>query len=79
MFSSLANRNMSDGLLVGLSPSLFDGDSFLSTSNIHVHLHILFPVQDWNADVLLIHTKTNKLCQLAYDMLVSIFLFQLLF
>lgn len=44
-----------------------------------MHLHILFPVQDWNADVLLIHAKTNKFCQLAYDMLVSSFPFCFIF
>ncbi|KAH9712877.1 LMBR1-like membrane protein [Citrus sinensis] len=41
----------------------------LCTSDVYVHLHILFLVQSWNVNVLLVDTATNKLCQLAYDML----------
>ncbi|KAF8404650.1 hypothetical protein HHK36_009538 [Tetracentron sinense] len=39
------------------------------SSDVYVHVYILFLVQNWNADVLLINAKTNKLSQLAYDML----------
>lgn len=36
-------------------------------------MYILFLVPDWNVDILLIHSKTNKFSQLAYDMLVCCF------
>jgi len=36
-----------------------------------VHLHILFFVQNWNVNVLLINTQADKFSQLAYDMFVS--------
>ena len=36
-----------------------------------MHLHILFFVQNWNVNVLLINTQEDKFSQLAYDMFVS--------
>ena len=49
---------------------VFAGSCFRS-SDVYVHMHILFPVQNWNADVLFTDAQANKLGQLAYDMLVS--------
>ncbi|KAK2981430.1 hypothetical protein RJ640_004044 [Escallonia rubra] len=46
-------------------------DICFCSSDVHVHLHVLFVVQSWNAHVLLINTKTDKLSQLAYDLLVG--------
>jgi hypothetical protein len=34
-------------------------------------MHILFIIQDWYVDVLFSDSKTNQLCQLAYDLFVS--------
>jgi hypothetical protein len=53
---------------------LFFAGSCIGSFDVHVHWHILFLVQDWNADVLLINSKTDQLSQLAYDLLVIIFL-----
>lgn len=47
----------------------------LYASDVHVHLHILFLIQDWDARVLFIDTKANKFCQLTNDMLVSVLFF----
>jgi hypothetical protein len=41
------------------------------TLDVYVHLHILFIIQDWYVDVLFPDSKTNQLCQLAYDLFVS--------
>lgn len=43
----------------------------IHTSDVHVHMYILFIAQNWNVDVLLVDTKTNKFGQPAYDLLVS--------
>ncbi|KAK7809528.1 lmbr1 domain-containing protein 2 like protein a, partial [Quercus suber] len=43
--------------------------SCFRSSDVYVHMHILFLVQNWNADVLLTDTQANKLGQLAYDLL----------
>lgn len=51
---------------------LFPGCCFCSI-DVHVCLHILFLVPNWNVDILLLHSKANKLSQLAYDMLVTLF------
>ena len=50
-------------------------DSCICSSDVHVHLYILFFIQDWNANVLFIYTETNKFGELAYDMLVSVLVF----
>ncbi|AQK75060.1 LMBR1-like membrane protein [Zea mays] len=39
--------------------------------DVYVHLHILFIIQDWHVDVLFSDSKTNQLCQLAYDLMVA--------
>lgn len=41
--------------------------------DLHVCLHILFLVPNWNVNILLIDSKANKFSQLAYDMLVILF------
>ncbi|AQK56420.1 LMBR1-like conserved region family protein isoform X3 [Zea mays] len=41
------------------------------TLDVYVHLHILFIIQDWYVDVLFPDSKTNQLCQLAYDLMVA--------
>lgn len=45
----------------------------LRPSDVYVCLHVLFIVQSRNANVLFVDTKTNKLCQLADDMLVRFY------
>ncbi|KAK8636546.1 hypothetical protein V6N13_124291 [Hibiscus sabdariffa] len=42
---------------------------FFHPPDVYVCLHLLFLVQNRNVDVLRLDTKTNKLSQLAYDML----------
>jgi hypothetical protein len=49
---------------------LFTGCCFCPL-DVYVHLHILFIIQDWHVDVLFSDSKTNQLCQLAYDLFVS--------
>lgn len=58
-------------LIIHFNYSIPFADSGSGASDVHVHWNLLFLVQDWDADVLLVNSKTNKLCQLAYDMLVS--------
>lgn len=53
-----------------VSLCLFAGFCVYS-SDVHVYMYLLFTVKNWNADVLLSDAKTNKLCQPAYDLLVS--------
>jgi len=50
---------------------LFTGCCFCPF-DVYVHLHILFIIQDWYVDVLFSDSKTNQLCQLAYDLFVSL-------
>lgn len=53
-----------------LQVEIFTGCCFCPL-DVYVHLHILFIIQDWYVDVLFSNSKTNQLCQLAYDLFVS--------
>jgi hypothetical protein len=55
-----------------LTPYLSTG-CCIRSFDVYVHMHILFTISDWDVNVLFSDSTTNKFCQLAYDLFVSLY------
>ena len=58
--------------MILLTPYLSTG-CCIRPFDVYVYMHILFIISDWDVNVLFSDSTTNKFCQLAHDLFVSLY------